>query len=251
MSLLAIAVVLVGFLSAALSAIAGLGGGTVLIGVLYAIGLHPTVAVPLFSAVQFFSNLSRTLAYLRHVEWRALGWFALTGVPAPFLFAPLVAHADVHWIELVLAALILLSMIPARGGRDPIPQHWSFMLAGLLNGSIGMFVGATGLFVGRLFLRPEWRRETVIGTLAVTQAAGHLLKVLAYASAGFSITERLDWLVPLVIAVIAGTVIGRWFNRLVSEALFARLFKTILIVLSLKLLADGVLGLGGWSWSLF
>ena len=72
MSLLAIAVVAVGFLSAALSAIAGLGGGTVLIGVFYAIGLHPTVAVPLFSAVQFFSNLSRTLAYLRHVEWRAL-----------------------------------------------------------------------------------------------------------------------------------------------------------------------------------
>jgi uncharacterized membrane protein YfcA len=240
--MLAAAVTAVGFLTAALSGVAGLGGGTILIGVLYAMGLTPTVAVPLFAAVQFVSNLSRTAAYFRHVEWRAAGWFLLTAAPTPFLVAPFVASANVDIVMLLLAGLILVSLLPSKDG-EPIKPVPAFLLAGFLNGSIGMFVGAPGLFVGRLFLRPEWRKETVIGTLALTQTLGHLMRVLGYASAGFAVTQRLDLLLPLAVAVIAGTFAGRALNRHLDEALFRRLFKAILVVLSLKLSYDGATGL--------
>lgn len=243
MSLLAAALAAVGFLTAALSGVAGIGGGTILIGVLYALGLAPTVAVPLFAAVQFVSNLSRTVAYSRHVEWRAAGWFLLTAAPTPFLVAPFVASANVNVVLLLLAALILVSLIPSRDGAEPLRATPAFLLAGFLNGTIGMFVGATGLFVGRLFLRPEWNKETVIGTLALTQTLGHLMRVLGYASAGFMITQRTELLVPLAVAVIAGTFAGKALNRKLDETLFRRLFKGILIVLALKLVYDGVSGL--------
>lgn len=238
------AIVAAGFGTAALSGVAGVGGGTILIGILYAIGLAPTVAVPLFAAVQFVSNTSRTIAYFKHVEWRAAGWFALTGIPAPFLIAPFVASADVNWIRLLLAALILISLIPSRDGAEPIAQRPALLLAGLLNGTVGMFVGATGLFVGRLFLRPEWKKETVIGTLALCQALGHLLKVLAYGTAGFGLLGQMDLLLPLALAVIAGTFAGRWLHRYLSEDKFRTLFKLLLAGLSLKLIWDGARGLG-------
>ncbi len=45
MSLLAVVVVLSGFLTATLSGAAGLGGGTLLIGLFYAIGMAPAEAV--------------------------------------------------------------------------------------------------------------------------------------------------------------------------------------------------------------
>lgn len=241
--MLAAAIVAVGFLTAALSGVAGLGGGTILIGVLYAVGLTPVVAVPLFAAVQLVSNLSRTAAYFRHVEWRAAGWFLLTGLPAPFLVAPFVAGANMHVILLLLAGLILVSLIPSRRGADPLPATPAFLLAGFLNGSIGMFVGATGLFVGRLFLRPEWPKEKVIGTLALTQTLGHLLKVLGYASVGFMVSDHSGLLLPLMVAVIAGTFAGRWLHRFVDESTFRGLFRAILLVLSLKLLWDGGRGL--------
>ena len=243
MSLLTAAIVAVGFLTSALSGVAGLGGGTILIGVLYALGLAPTVAVPLFAAVQFVSNLSRTLAYFRHVEWRAAGWFLLFAAPTPFLVAPFVAAINVNVILLLLAGLILASLLPTPGGQEPLKPVPAFVLAGFLNGSIGMFVGATGLFVGRLFLRPEWKKETVIGTLALTQTLGHLMRVLGYASVGFAVSQRLELLLPLVVAVIAGTFAGRCLNQRLPEAGFRTLFKAILIVLSLKLIYDGVTGL--------
>ncbi|MBI3172025.1 MAG: sulfite exporter TauE/SafE family protein, partial [Hydrocarboniphaga effusa] len=205
--------------------------------------------VPLFAAVQFVSNASRTVAFLRHVERRAAFWFCLSGVPAPFLIAPFVESANVGAVLLLLAALILVSLIPSKDGAEPIPAQAAFFLAGLLNGSVGMFVGATGLFVGRLFLRPEWRKETVIGTLALCQSLGHLLRVLGYASVGFAVSERLDLLLPLVIAVIAGTFAGRRLHERLDEMRFRRLFKMILAVLSVKLIWDGLTGMGVIAWN--
>ena len=243
MTWLTAAIAAVGFLTAALSGVAGIGGGTILIGVLYALGLAPTVAVPLHAAVQFVSNLSRTVAYAKHVEWRAAGWYLLTAAPLPFLVAPFVAAANVNLVLLLLAGLILVSLLPTKDGGEPLKPVPSFLLAGFLNGTLGMFVSATGLFIGRLFLRPEWTKETVIATLAMTQTLGHLLRVLGYATVGFAVSERLDLLVPLVVAVIAGTFAGKLLNRRLDEARFRVLFKAILLVLSLKLIYDGVTGL--------
>lgn len=234
----------VAFLTAALSGVAGLGGGTILIGVLYALGMAPVEAVPLFAAVQFVSNSARTVAYLKHVEWNAAGWFALAAVPATFLLAPFAAQADADWVRLILAGLILASLMPGRADEAPLPPRSSFVVAGFLNGSLGMFVGATGLFVGRLFLRPEWRKETTIATLALTQTFGHGLRVLAYGFVGFSAFADPALLSALCLAVIAGTWTGKRLNSRLSEQSFATLFKAILLVLSIKLVWDSLRGFG-------
>ncbi|MDB5969256.1 MAG: sulfite exporter TauE/SafE family protein [Hydrocarboniphaga sp.] len=229
------------FCTAALSGIAGLGGGTILIGLFYAAGLTPVQAVPLFAAVQLVSNGSRVLAYVRHVHWGATGWFLLASVPATFVVAPWIERIDANWVQILLALLILVSLIPARGGeaRAPLPPRTSFIVAGLLNGAFGLVVGATGLLVGRLFLRPEWRRETTLGTMALTQALGHLLRVLAYGFVGFSAFTQPRLLLALCAAVIAGTWLGRRLNAYLDEERFALLFKTLLVLLSIKLLWEG------------
>ena len=237
------ALTLCGFGTAFLSGVAGLGGGTILIGVLYAAGMAPAEAVPLFAAVQLVSNSSRTVAYLRHVEWSAAGWFALAAVPATLLLAPFAAAVDADVVCLLLALLILASLAPGRSDQAPLPPRAAYLTAGLLNGSLGLFVGATGLFVGRLFFRPEWNKETTIGTLAMTQVIGHGLRVLAYGFAGFSVLAQAQLLLPLAAAVVAGTWAGKRANARISQSLFDRLFKAILVVLSAKLLHDGLTGL--------
>jgi uncharacterized membrane protein YfcA len=228
------------FLTAALSGVAGMGGGTLLMAALLAAGVPPQEAIPLFAAVQLVSNLSRTAAYLPAVEWRATGWFLLAAVPATLLLVPWVQGLEAAWIEVLLASLILLSLRPGQAGRAPLPPLLSFLTAGALNGSIGSVVGATGLVVGRLFLRPEWRRETVIGTLALTQVLGHGLRVLAFGAFGLSAWQRPLLLAALCAAVIAGTLAGRRLNRRLDEARYARLVHALLWGLSLYLLTTGL-----------
>lgn len=227
-----------------LSGVAGLGGGTILMGVFFALGLTPVEAVPLFAAVQLVSNTSRTIAYVKHVEWRAAGWFLLAAFPATFLLAPFAASVNADLVRLLLAGLILASLVPTRDGGAPLAPRPSFIVAGLLNGSLGMFVGATGLFVGRLFLHREWRKETTIATLALTQVLGHGLRVIAYGFVGYSVLARPELLIPLCAAVILGTWAGKHLNTHISQERFVGLFKAILVILSTKLIYDAVRGLG-------
>lgn len=244
MSGFAFAVAAAAFCTATLSGIAGIGGGTVLIGIFYAVGLAPVVAVPLHAAVQLVSNASRTVAYLKHVQWRAALWFMAGAVPGPFLVAPLVAQADLNALSLLMAVIIGASLLPERKDAVAIPTWAAVLAAGVLNGSLGMFIGATGLVIGRLFLRPEWRKETVIGTLALTQMLGHGLRVAAFGVVGFSALAQPERLLPLCVAVIAGTALGKHFNGRIAQDQFDRIFKIILVVLSLKLLWDASRGLG-------
>lgn len=243
MSFLAFSVAAAAFLTAMLSGIAGVGGGTILIGVFYAIGLSTAQAVPLHAAVQLASNASRTFAYFRAVEWRAAGWFMLGCAPAPFLIAPYVTMVNTHVIELVLALLIIGSLLPGKQADGILPLRSAYLIAGALVGSIGMFVGAAGLFVGRLFLRPEWKKETTIGTLALCQCLGHGTKLLGYGSVGLSPLTQPGLLLPLLIAVVLGTIAGRELNKRLSEERFRTLVNAVLLIMAIKLLFDGVYGL--------
>lgn len=239
---LALLLALTGLFTSALSGVAGLGGGTILIGVIYALGLAPIEAIPLFAAVQLISNLTRTAAYVRHVEWRAAGWFLLAAIPATALLAPFAAQVNVHVIQLILAALIAISLLPSQTAK-PLPPRVAFVAAGAANGALGMFVGATGLFVGRLFLRPEWPKQKVVATLALTQVFGHGLRVIAYGVVGFSAFTKPLVLLPVCASVIIGTLLGKQLNGRLSEAAFRTLFQGILIALTLKLTYDGIHGL--------
>lgn len=244
MTPLSVTIATAAFFTATLSGIAGIGGGTILIGIFYAVGLAPVVAVPLHAAVQLVSNASRTAAYFRHVEWRAAGWFLVGALPGPLLIAPWVALADPAALSLLMAVLTAISLLPETKDSVKIPMPAALLTAGVLNGSLGMFIGATGLVIGRLFLRPEWRKETVIGTLALCQSLGHASKIAGFATLGVTALARADILLPLLLATVLGTFAGRALHRYVSEALFQKVFRLILAVLTVKLAFDGLRGFG-------
>lgn len=231
------------FATAALSGLVGAGGGTILIGVLFAAGIPPVLAVPLHAVVQLASNASRTVAYLGDVRWRAAAIFCLGAVPAPFLVAPLLARADPDVIRLIMAVFILWALLP----RLAFGQSWSdrnaMGAAGVLSGGVGAVVGATGLLIAPLFLRPGWSSKATIGNLALCQALGHLAKVIAFMAVGVAVWAYPLLLGGMVLGVIAGTAVGRWAHQFLPPGRFRLLFRGILVVLVAKLLLDAVTGL--------
>lgn len=230
--------VAVAFVSATLSGLAGAGGGTILIGAIYAAGMPPVVAVPLHAIVQLASNASRVVAYLRDVRWSAALVFCIGAAPAPFLVAPLVARVDPDWVRLLMAAFIAWTLAPKLSAPVFLSDRAAMGIAGVLNGGVGAVVGATGLLIGPFFLRPKWSSRNTIGTLALCQALGHAFKVAAFLTVGFVLFDQLGLLIGMVIGVIAGTALGRLLNGLIPESTFRPLFKGILLVLAVKLAWD-------------
>ena len=233
------------FATAALSGLAGAGGGTVLIGVLFAAGIPPVLAVPLHAIVQLASNASRTVAYAKQVRWRAVLVFCVGAIPAPFVVAPLLARANPDVIRLIMAAFIVWALLP----RLAFGQSWSdrraMGVAGVLSGGVGAVVGATGLLIAPLFLRPGWAPQATIGNLAACQALGHLAKVFAFMATGIAVWAYPVLLGGMIVGVIGGTAVGRWAHQFLPAARFKPLFRGILVVLVIKLLYDALTGLWG------
>lgn len=242
--MLTIILTLAALMAATLSGITGLGGGTILIAVLYAVGLVPAVAVPLHAGVQLVSNASRSVAFLKHVDWWSLRWFLVGALPAPFLVAPLVVEANPDWVRLGMAGFILLALWPKALSFIHIYGRVGMISAGVLASGVGMVVGATGMLIAPFFLQPGWSKQRVIASLAVCQTCAHLLKITAFASYGFNVIEHWEWLIPMCIAVIVGTWIGRHLHGYIEEHHFEVMFRVILALLAAKLTWDASVGLG-------
>ena len=229
--------------AATLSGIAGLGGGTILIVALFATGMPPAAAIALHACVQLISNASRVVAYFKHVEFRALGWFLLGATPAPFLLAPWVEEANPDLLRLVLGLFVLFTLWPDWNKKLRIDGRAGLVFAGVLAGGVGMFVGATGLLLAPFYLIRGWPKEVVIGTLAVTQAVAHGLKITAFGWHDLALISQWEWWGPMGLAAILGTAIGRWLHGKVSESHFKLLVRVLLGALSLRLIYSGVVGL--------
>jgi len=232
-------------LTAILSGMAGLGGGAILIALMFALGMPPALALPLHAGVQLGSNASRSVVYAPHIRWRALGLFLLAASPGPFLMAPLVVDANPDWIRLIMALFVALGIWPAWAARLRMHGRFGMLAAGTISGVVGPLVGATGILVAPFFLRDDWRKEQIVATMAFAQMCGHGLKIAAFSLNGINVFARLDLLIPMLIAAIIGAVIGRQLVGLFSETRFRQLFRLILLILSLKLAWDGASGLIG------
>lgn len=226
-----------------LSSVAGMGGGTILIALFYAVGLVPAVAVPLHAGVQLVANASRSLAYAPHIVRSGLGLFLLGAVPAPFIVAPLVLNADPDWIRLIMAVFIILAIWPRWASSLRLHGPVALVIAGVISGGVGMIVGATGVLMAPFFVRDDWTREQIVATMAATAACAHALKLAAFSVYGFAFLAKLDWFLPMAAAVIAGSFLGRYLVGLFSERHFRIVFRSILLVLASKLAFDGLVGI--------
>lgn len=227
-------------LSATLSAVAGIGGGTILIAVMYAVGLPPLVALALHAGVQLVSNSSRAWAYRAHVDWRHGLLCILVAAPIPFVVAPWLVRVDADLLRTVLGVFVLANLLPKPHRVEAISLRTRMIVGGLLKGAIGPVVGASGLILAPFFFSAHWRKEQTVATLALVQAFGHATKIMAYLIAGVRLGEWAIWWPPLALAVVLGTTLGHRLMGRISQHAFERLFKVVLAVLGGKLLWDGL-----------
>ena len=142
------------------------------------------------------------------------------------------------YVRLLMAAFILWTLLPRSAHAVALSDRAAMTTAGVLNGGVGAVVGATGLLIGPFFLRPQWAKETTIGTLALCQSLGHAFKVTAFATVGFVVLDQALLMGGMILGVIGGTALGRALHHLVKENTFRPLFRGILAVLAIKLVWD-------------
>ena len=228
-------------LTAAISAIIGMGGGVTLLALMtLLLPAHQVVA--LHGVVQLASNFSRTVVFIKHVRFRIFWVYALPlgiGIGVASQLQSLV----LPWFRPLIGGYILAFLLWRRyQPKLRNPPLWSYAPLGLVTGFAALLVGATGPLIAPMFLRDDFENEQVIATKAACQSLGHLLKIPAFLSIGFSYSEHLSLLVGMVAAVVVGTLLGKRILKQLSKRVFTALFETALLIAALVLIARAFIG---------
>ena len=222
---------------ATLTAIAGLGGGILLLSVLLQF-MDPLEAIPVHAVIQLASNSSRTVLLRHQVAWDVVWRFCLLLVPAGvagLLVADTMSVATGRIAIAVFALLVVwwpaglaaISGILGGGRRAFVPLGG---IAGFLN----IPFGVTGPAVAPMFRRHLAERTAVIATFGATQTAGHLTKIGLFAGDGFAYGDQVTLMAAGVVAVVAGSWLGTRLLHRVDETLFGHLFRITLTAVAIR-----------------
>jgi uncharacterized membrane protein YfcA len=226
------------FVLAVLSAVAGFGGGVLLLPVFTALfGLR--VAVPMLTLTQLSSNGSRLWLNRRELRWPLIGWFAAGAVPLAVTGGLLLAHAPLGPLRRLLG-LFLIGLIGwRRVNRHPRkPADRSFAAIGAASGLGSALLGSVGPLTAPFFLAYGLTRAAYIGTEAASALTMHLSKIAAYGAGDLLTASVLLYGITLTPATLAGAWIGKKIVGRISDRAFV-------ILVEIGLLAAGGLFLIG------
>jgi uncharacterized membrane protein YfcA len=87
----------------------------------------------------------------------------------------------------------------------------------------------------------DFSRQTIVGTKAACQTAGHLVKILLYGIVGFAFLTYLPLFAVMVPMVLLGTWVGSRLLEKVSDVSFVWLFKTVLTLVAAWLIVSTII----------
>ncbi|MGW4528799.1 sulfite exporter TauE/SafE family protein [Amycolatopsis sp. NPDC004378] len=229
---------LAAFLLALLSAVAGFGGGVLLLPVFTALfGLR--VAVPMLTLIQLSSNGSRVWLNRRQLRWPLIGWFALGAIPCAVAGGLLLTHAPLTPLKRLLGLFLIGVVVWRRRQRQPRPPaEPSFALVGAASGLGSALLGPVGPLTAPFFLALGLTRGAYIGTEAASALTMHFTKIATY-GAGDLLTRQV---LLFGLALTPATLLGAWAGKKILGRISERVF---VLLVELGLIAAGALFLAG------
>lgn len=238
--------------TAVLSGVIGMAGGVLLMAVLVSL-LPVASAMILHGAVQAASNGARFLFLREHVMWGILPFYAIGALLAVLLFIALAFVPDPALVLILIGSFPWLArIVPTLRGLD-VRRPVTGAACGATVTAAQLLAGASGPLLDAFYLRTEVDRRSIVATKALTQAAGHVVKIGYYAWVSQAVLDEFSvagvpvWLVGAgIVLAILGARIGTRLLERFDDIQFRRVTGWVILGLGalciLKGARDLVLG---------
>lgn len=218
------------FALALLSAIAGFGGGVLLLPVFTVLfGLR--TAVPMLTLTQLSSNGFRVWFNRRELRRPLIGWFALGAVPCAVAGGLLLVHAPLASLQRLLGAFLICVVVWRRVRPTPRPPTEPvFAAIGAASGLGSALLGSVGPLTAPFFLAAGLTRAAYIGTEAASALTMHLTKIATYGAGDLLTSQVLLYGAALTPATLLGAWAGKKIVGRISDRVFVLLVEIGLLV---------------------
>jgi uncharacterized membrane protein YfcA len=231
-------------LSSFISAVFGMAGGMVLLGVLL-IYFDVATGMILFSVIQLTTNGWRTLHWRQYVRWQIFWWYAV-GAMVAFVAMRTVAFVPNKAMVYILLGLMpfAVQVLPANV-QPNIEWRYVPFFTGIGTTIIQFMAGVGGLFFDIFFQKSSLDRRTTNATKAAAQTFSHLIRVAYFGSlVGFGDLKTEVW-APAIVLAIAGAVGAPYVLERMTDHSFRRWTLLIIYTLAVVYLIRG--GLLFWQ----
>ena len=238
--ILTLATLITSFISGVLS----MAGGMILMGV-FSFILSVPVAMVLHGVAQAFSNNSRVWLYRQHIKWHVLSYYAIGAFLVLGAFAILSFVPSVGLVFILIGCFPFLALlIPSTINLDMEKPPVAF-LSGILVTIAQMLAGASGPVLDIFYVQSQMSKEAILGTKAVTQTLGHILKLGYYAFImSVASTQFPIWVLPAVVtAAILGNYLGSLVVARMTDKQFKQIGRAVIMVIGVLYIGKGVIEL--------
>ncbi len=239
-------------ITSAISAVIGMGGGIILLGIMALIIPEGYLVIALHGIIQLVSNSTRTFVFKEHLKKNLIFEFFIGAVTGLFISA-LVIYLLMHFLNVQSASEIKIDFLKSLIGifilwylylkpKDKKGKKLSFIGVGGISGISSIFVGATGPLIAPFFLNGHLKKENIIANKAACQVISHFGKIPIFIFLfGVNYFKEYEILVPLIIAVYIGTYLGKKILSFLSEKVFKIVFRICLTAIAIKLVVNEIL----------
>lgn len=241
-------------LTSILSAVAGLGGGVILLLVI-AQFVAPTTAIPIQGAIQIVSNGSRAALLRRDIAWPVVRWSSFLLLPGSLLGVVIATSLPEDAIRIVLAVFVLvlawrphwLKLTPPVAmpvddapGSGVHARRPMLLVVGGATGLLNTTVGASGPVTSPFFKAVTATHVAFVATAAASQVLAHVTKLIAFTADGWEATDHVGMIGVGIIGVVLGSWIGTKLLGRTSTMRLDLVFRIVLTGLAMRLLVTAV-----------
>jgi uncharacterized protein len=212
-----------------------------------ALQISPVAAAGLLLPVYVVSDMFGLYAYRKEFNARVLWIIASSATLGIGIGWATAAYVEERWVTLIVGliglAFVVNQLVRHRTPREPQPAR---LAPGLFWGTITgftSFVSHSGGPPYQVYTLPLKMTRTVFaGTATISFAYINAVKLIPYIFLGQINLESLKIAALLAIPASLAVYVGVWLVKVMSERIYFRLIMTMLFVLSLKLVWDGLAG---------
>lgn len=229
-----------------ISGILGMAGGMVLMGVVSLL-LPVTSAMILHGVTQTASNGCRAFLVRGHIRWRVLPAY-VAGAAAGFsVFSAMAFVPSKRFVLMTVGLFPVIALLMPRSIAVDILKRRNAFLCGAVVTSAQILAGASGPILDVFFIKSSMNRYEIIATKAITQAIGHIIKLVYYGlilagGRDEGLAFHYSLLVVAVLCAFTGARLGKIVLDRLSELQFRKYSKAVIAVIGLFYFTRGLLG---------
>ena len=227
---------IVSFLTSAIAAVVGIGGGMMLIAILPSF-LPLNAIIPIHGLTQLSSNFSRAVFGYKDVQYEVIPKFLIGSLIGIGIFAGIINFISLEYVPLFIGSYILFSLWSVKF-NEKIKKFENYYIIGFFQTGLSIVVGTTGPLTMTLLLKDYGDKDKVVATSAALMSITHILKVFVFIYFGFVFFDYIGIIVAMIIGAVAGSWVGTQLRDKIDGKKFTIILKVLLSTLALKIVID-------------